>query len=33
MKIKWGLLPNSLPERWFSKKAELYSEVFNINDF
>ena len=28
MKIKWRLLPNSLPERWFRKKAELYSEVF-----
>ena len=33
MKIKWRLLPYSLPERWFRKKAELYSEVFNINDF
>ena len=27
MKIKWSLLPYSLPERWFRKKAELYREV------
>ena len=33
IKIKWRLLPYSLPERWFRKKAELYSEVFNINGF
>ena len=33
MKIKRRLLPYSLPERWFRKKAELYSEVFNINNF
>ena len=32
MKIKWRLLPYTLPEKWFRKKAELYSEVFNIND-
>ena len=33
IKIKWRLLPYSLPEKWFRKKAELYSEVFNINGF
>ena len=33
MKIKWPLLPYSLPERWFRKKPELYSDVFIINDF
>ena len=33
MKINWHLLSYSLPERWFRKKAELYSEIFNNNDF
>ena len=33
MKIKWRLLPYSLPERWFREKAKLYSEAFNINEF
>ena len=33
MKIKRPLLPYSLPERWFRKKAELHSEVFNIKAF
>ena len=32
LKIKWCLLPYPLPERWFRKIAEWYSEVFNIND-
>ena len=32
MKIKWRLSPYSLTGRWFRKKAEVYSEVFNIND-
>ena len=33
IKIKRPLLPYSLPERWFRKKAELHSEVFNVKGF
>ena len=33
IKIEWRLLPYSLPEIWFRKKAELFSGDFNINGF